>query len=247
GLWRELDEVSIMQRFVRQGDVAFDIGANIGLHSILLSHLVGHEGKLHSFEPNPELVPALARTLRDLGNAKLHTVALSDKDDESTLFVPPDDSMASLTDWTRGTALREDGEPRTVTCQQRQMDDLIKEGTLPRPDFIKCDVEGAELLVFKGGQRTLESTDAPIILFEVNKDASEGFGYGVAGAKDFLAGLKAPRYEFFKVQKGGELEHLQEVTHFMNLLAVPQAKIQRWPELVALVEAGGAAVASENS
>jgi FkbM family methyltransferase len=248
GLWRELDEVGVMRRFVREGDVAFDIGANIGLHSILLSHLVGAQGKLHSFEPNPELVPALRRTLSNLNNATLHTVALSDKDDESTLFVPPDDSMASLKDWTAGTALREDGEPHTVSCQQRRMDDLVSGGVLPQPDFIKCDVEGAELLVFKGGQQTLEREDAPTILFEVNKDASEGFGYGVAGAKDFLAGLKSPRYEFFKVQKGGELERLREITHFMNLLAVPRARIQRWPELVALVEQGGAAVAaSENS
>lgn len=244
GLWRELDEVSVMRRFVRQGDMAFDIGANIGLHSILLSHLVGETGRLHCFEPNPELVPALTRTLRDLGNATLHSVALSDKDDDSTLFVPPDDSMASLKDWTVGTAFREDGEPHTVSCRQRRMDDLVGEGVLPQPDFIKCDVEGAELLVFKGGQSTLDREDAPTILFEVNKNASEGFGYGAAGAKDFLAGLKSPRYEFFKVQKGGELERLQEITHFMNLLAVPRARIQRWPELAALVEQGGAAVAS---
>jgi FkbM family methyltransferase len=247
GLWRELDEVSVMQRFVRRGDVVFDIGANIGLHSILLSQLIGQEGRLHAFEPNPELVPALTRTLRDLGNATLHTVALSDKDDDSTLFVPPDDSMASLTDWTVGTAFREDGEPHTVPCQQRRMDDLVKDGVLPQPDFIKCDVEGAELLVFKGGHQTLERADAPTILFEANKNASGGFGYGVSGAKDFLAGLKSPRYEFFKVQKGGELERLQEITSFMNLLAVPQTRIQRWPELAALVERGGAvSVASEN-
>src|SRR5687767_350318 len=57
GLWRELDEVSVMRRFVREGDVVFDIGANIGLHSILLSHLIGPRGRLHTFEPNIELLP----------------------------------------------------------------------------------------------------------------------------------------------------------------------------------------------
>lgn len=236
-----------MQRFVRSGDVAFDIGANIGLHSILLSSLVGPQGKLHAFEPNTELVPALNCTLRELGNATLHTIALSDKDDESTLFVPPDDSMASLKDWTPANALGAEGERRHVICQQRRMDELVNDGTLPQPDFIKCDVEGAELLVFQGGQSTLERTDAPIILFEMNKAASGGFGYGISGAKDFLAGLKSPRYEFFKVQQGGELKRLQEIASFMNVLAVPQSKISRWPELVTLVESGSAAVASENS
>jgi FkbM family methyltransferase len=244
GLWRELDEVGVMQRFVQSGDVAFDIGANIGLHSILLSNLIGAQGRLHAFEPNSELVPALRRTLSGLGNATLHTIALSDKNDESNLFVPPDDSMASLKDWTADTNLREDVEPRVVTCQQRRMDELVEDGTLPQPDFIKCDVEGAELLVFQGGLKTLERTDAPIILFEVNKDASAGFGYGVSGAKDFLAGLKSPRYQFFRVQAGGELTRLREATSFMNVLAVPLAKIERWPELRALVEDGDTAAAA---
>jgi FkbM family methyltransferase len=247
GLWRELDEVSVMQRFVRRGETVFDIGANIGLHSILLSHLVGAEGRLHAFEPNAELVPALERTLSGLGNATLHTIALSDKDDESTLFVPPDDSMASLKDWTADNALGGEGEPRLVRCQQRRMDDLVGDGVLPQPDFIKCDVEGAELLVFQGGEKTLERAEAPLILFEVNKFASRGFGYDVSGAKDFLASLKSPRYEFFKVGAGGELTRLEEANSFMNVLAVPESKIERWPELKELLTAGQTAAPSENS
>jgi FkbM family methyltransferase len=231
GFWRELDEVSVITRFVRNGDVAFDIGVNIGLHSILLSRLIGPQGRLHGFEPNTELVAALSRTFFDLDNATLHTIALSDKDEESTLFVPIDDSMASLHDWTAGTAYRQDGEPRVVACRQRRMDDLIRDGILPPPDFIKCDVEGAELLVFQGGQTTLERVEAPVILFEINKDASDGFGYGASGAKDFLAGLTAPRYHFFEVQKGGTLRRFGELTNFMNVLAVPQVKLERWPEL----------------
>lgn len=236
GLWRELDEVNVMQRFVQKGDVAFDIGANIGLHSLLLSNLIGPHGRLYAFEPNPELIHALKRTISELGNATLHTVALSDNDDESALFVPPDDSMASLTDWTAASVFMEDGESHTVTCQQRRIDDLVKDGKIPQPDFIKCDVEGAELLVFQGGRRTLDRPDAPIVLFEVNKDASLGFGYGVSGAKDFLAGLDLPQYEFFKVESGGKLNRLQEANSFMNVLAVPRAKIQCWPELVELEE-----------
>jgi FkbM family methyltransferase len=236
GLWRELDEVNVMQSFVRNGDVAFDIGANIGLHSMLLSNLVGPQGSLHAFEPNSELVHALSRTISELGNASLHVVALSDKDDESELFIPSDDSMASLTNWTAATAFVDDGPSRTVTCQQRRLDDLINEGKLPQPDFIKCDVEGAELLVFQGGRGTLDRPDAPIVLFEVNKDASLGFGQGVSEAKDFLAGLELPQYEFFRVQSGGKLTRLQEANSFMNVLAVPRSKIQRWPELVELGE-----------
>lgn len=246
GLWRELDEVNVMQRFVQNGDVAFDIGANIGLHSMLLSNLIGPQGKLHAFEPNSELVHALSRTIAELGNASLHTIALSDKDDESELFIPPDDSMASLTNWTAATAFVADGASHTITCQQRRLDDLISEGKLPQPDFIKCDVEGAELLVFQGGRRTLDRPDAPIVLFEVNKDASLGFGQRVSESKDFLAGLELPRYQFFRVQPGGKLTRLQEANSFMNVLAVPSSKIQRWPELAALGEISAGVYAGDD-
>jgi FkbM family methyltransferase len=245
GLWRELDEISVMRRFVREGDVVFDIGANIGLHSILLSHLIGPRGRLHTFEPNIELLPTLSPTIAHLRNATLHTVALSDTDQESRLFVPVDDSMASLKDWTLGTDYRKDGEPRVVTCQQQRMDVLVSRGILPKPDFIKCDVEGAELLVFKGGRGTLDRTDAPIILFEINKEASDGFGHAASAAKDFLASLESPRYQFVTIQKGGELGRLQNIEPFMNLLAVPQANIQRWPELVTLLAGGAAATAPD--
>lgn len=226
GLWRELDEVSIMRRFVREGFVAYDIGANIGLHSILLSHLIGTQGQLHVFEPNAELLPALKHTIEQLGNATLHPVALSNKDAKSTLFVPPDNSVASLADWTVSSPVYStDGAAHAVACEERQMDNLIEEEKLPLPDFIKCDVEGAEILVFEGGRKTLNRVDAPLILFEANECASNAFNVDVAAAKDFLASLDAPRYSFFEVQRGGELTPLREVTgSFLNILAVPQSK-----------------------
>jgi FkbM family methyltransferase len=236
GLWRELDETAIMQRFVCEGDVAFDIGANIGLHSILLSRLVGPQGKLCVFEPNVELLPALRHTVGQLCNATLYAFALSNKDGSSTLFVPSDHSTASLADWTVSSPVfSEDGPSHAVTCDERRTDNLIAEQTLPQPDFIKCDVEGAELLVFEGARKTLNRMDAPIILFEVNECASRAFNIDASAAKDFLAGLEAPRYCFFQIHAGGKLERLQVVNSgFLNVLAIPMSKVAQWPELAQL-------------
>jgi FkbM family methyltransferase len=236
GPWRELDEISIMQRFVRKGDVAFDIGANIGLHSILLSSLVGSQGRLCVFEPNAELLPALRHTVGQLANATLYPLALSNKDRSSTLFVPSDHSTASLADWTVSSPVfRDDGPSHLVTCNERQTDNLIEDQTLPVPDFIKCDVEGAELLVFQGARKTLDRVEAPIILFEANECASRAFNLGVSAAKDFLAGLDVPRYHFFEIKKEGKLERLQGInSSFLNMLAIPASKIFNWPELASL-------------
>lgn len=233
GLWRELDEVKIMSRFVRAGDVAFDIGANVGLHSILMSRLVGPQGKLFAFEPNAELLPALGYTIAQLGNAKLHPIALSNKDAESPLFVPPDDSVASLADWTVASPVySQDGPSHVVTCSERRMDDLIETGTIPQPDFIKCDVEGGELQVFQGARKALDRVDAPIILFEANECASRAFDLEVSAAKDFLAALENPSYRFFEIRAGANLADIQELgSNFINVLAVPKSKLSCWPEI----------------
>jgi FkbM family methyltransferase len=236
GPWRELDEISIMQRFVRKGDVAFDIGANIGLHSILLSRLVGPLGKLCVFEPNAELLPALRHTVGQLGNATLYAFALSNKDGRSALFVPSDHSTASLADWTVSSPVfSDDGPSNEVTCDERRTDNLIEEHALPPPDFIKCDVEGAELLVFEGARQTLNRVDGPIILFEANECASRAFNLDVSAAKDFLAGLDAPRYCFFEIKKEGKLKPLRAIdSSFLNMLAIPASKVSNWPELADL-------------
>ena len=74
-----------MRRFVRAGDVVFDIGANLGLHTVLLA---GLRGRAFAFEPNPELLPTLEMTVQELGNTTLCACALSDEDSDCTLFVP---------------------------------------------------------------------------------------------------------------------------------------------------------------
>jgi FkbM family methyltransferase len=235
-LWRELDEVEIMRRFVRAGDVVFDIGANIGLHSIVLSRFAGSSGRLHAFEPNAELLPALTHTIGQLGNASLHAVALSNKNAESSLFVPPDDSVASLADWTAlSPKFKEDGPAHLVDCRERRLSDLIGSDELPQPDFMKCDVEGAELQVFQGACETLDRVNAPVILFEANECASRAFNLEVSAAKDFLSALVKPRYRFFEITAGGKLADLLEIkSSFLNILAVPRSKLRYWPELAEL-------------
>jgi FkbM family methyltransferase len=176
-----------MRKVVRPDDVVFDIGANIGVHSVALSKMAGPRGRLCVFEPNPELLPQLRLTVEGLGNAKLYPFALSDKSDVSTLFIPENAEMGSLANWT---AERDGaGEIHTINCEVRRIDDLISNGDIPLPDFIKCDIEGAELMAFKGANAALDRIDAPIILFEANIHNTRGFGFGIEDAKNYLDSL----------------------------------------------------------
>ncbi len=230
----ELDEQLIMTRIVRQGDTAFDIGANLGLYTTLLSRLVGPDGKVCAFEPNPRLIPLLEKTVAALDNSKLFPFALSDNSGESTLYVPNDHSMGSLADYTSDPNLKEWRAQIGLTpaealkCELKTLDSLVALGSIPLPDFIKCDVEGAEAVVFKGGRQALDRIDAPFVMFESREECSLGFGLAKSAALDFLSSLPKPGYRFFEVQEGGILSEISgEEYDSPNLLAVPQSKLAR--------------------
>jgi FkbM family methyltransferase len=197
---------------------------------------VGPTGQLICFEPNTELLTALECTIGQLSNATLHAVALSNKNGESPLFVPSDDSLASLADWTISSKFSHDGPSHVVQCAERRLDDLMRNGILSQPDFMKCDVEGAELFVFQGAYDMLNRADAPMILFEANRCACRAFGHEMSAARDCLADMKDAQYSFFQVEQGGGLTPLGKIElEFQNILAVPA---QRISEVICAVETG---------
>ena len=217
-----------MAHIVREGELVFDIGANIGLHTIWLSRLVGASGLVFAFEPNPNLLRCLQQTVAGLSNARLFPFALSDESGKTEFYLPGDHLLGSLADWTRG---RIGGTATRLSCEQRTVDELVHRQILPVPEFIKCDVEGAELKVFRGGRETFNRTAAPIILFESNVYTSAGFGIGNTDARAFLASLLHPQYEFFSITETGELADLTTQHVHANLLAVPRSKMSRIEEL----------------
>lgn len=114
------------------------------------------------------------------------------------------------------------------------MDDLVTSGTIPVPDFIKCDVEGAEFMVFKGARKTLDQIGAPTILYEAGAGPARGFGFQAADAADYLASLPQPGYRFLDIGEAGSLQPLGPAAfgdRMRNVLAVPQSQRARCPEL----------------
>lgn len=92
------------------------------------------------------------------------------------------------------------------------------------PQFIKCDSEGAELLIFRGALKTLDRVNAPVLLFEVNKKAARSFGIETEQYFSELGKLKYPKYEFFEVlpDKIKPLENRK--IEYTNVIAVPRER-----------------------
>ena len=222
----EPDEQHVMRRIVRAGEIAFDIGAHFGEHSVLLADLVGPTGRVFAFEPNPDRLDALRRTVTQRGNGQVLPFAVADAPGTALLHVPEYHLAASLADWTQNRV----GPVRTVQCERIALDALVARGVVPQPDFVKCDVEGAELLVFRGAVRMLDRPDAPIVMFEANLPGARAFGFSIAASMEFLARLQAPGYSFFWVQPQGTLVPVRELrpdVELFNLVAVPASKRER--------------------
>jgi len=220
--WKENEQREV-QKLLKEGDIAFDIGAHFGIYTVLLSHLVGPTGRVIAFEPNPRILPSLERTVKERKNVTLLPIALSSFSGEQVLYVPGDDSMASLADWTAG----KHGEITRFVCETSTLDELARQGKIPEPDFIKCDVEGAELLVLQGGKEVLDRDNGPILLFEANANAMRGFDVTAEVLLGFIRGLRRARYTIYLVE--GDMEEVRgdQLPDHCNLIAILEAKMDR--------------------
>jgi FkbM family methyltransferase len=162
-------EVEVLPKFISQGDIALDLGAHYGQYTRVLSRLVGAQGRIFAFEPALRTFKGLKRSckLLRLNNVTLVHSALSDESGKSTLHTPIKSngsygiSLAHLGMDTKRSFIKE-------LVSVTRLDEFIKTNQISSIAFIKCDVEGAELKVFQGGQKTLEQF-RPKILCEVNR------------------------------------------------------------------------------
>lgn len=148
----------------RQGDVCYDIGANLGFFSILLGRLVGPTGIVHAFEPVPANAAVIERNTRlnEFNNVRVMRVALTRSDGEAELL---------LAQHVGGAVLADAGAPPDpagrLAVATAAVDSLLARGELAPPRLVKIDVEGAEMDVLLGMERTLRE-HAPIIVLELD-------------------------------------------------------------------------------
>ena len=175
----EKAEADMTLRLVREGGTVFDVGANIGWYSLTLNRRFKRL-KVHAFEPIPDTFARLKRHAAMNGDRRvtLHNFGFSDQRGKATFWFRPDFSVNAS-----GADLGTGG--RKVTCRIETLDGFARK---TRVDFIKCDVEGAELFVFKGGLRTL-ARDTPVIFTEMLRKWAAPFGYHPNEIIDLLGAL----------------------------------------------------------
>lgn len=152
---------------LKPGQVFFDIGAHHGWDSMWTLPLVGKEGCVVSFEPSPVNLSILEwhRTRNNFSQWRIVPNAVSDVDAKEEFFLVDkgDSPMNSLTTGGADTPFMSGRDIRKISIQTITLDTFCSKITL-RPNLVKIDVEGAELLVLRGANKLLAESCPTIIL-----------------------------------------------------------------------------------
>lgn len=159
---REVEQ--FVRATLRPADVVWDVGANRGLYTAMLSGLVGSEGTVVAIEPEAANMAHLASSSWPLDNVTLVHAALTDHDGEISLFVNSADDTGRTHSTTQLASRNTPAQ--TVPCFSA--DSLVQRRLAPPPTFVKIDVEGTEEKVLAGMTGILESRALRGVLVEVH-------------------------------------------------------------------------------
>jgi FkbM family methyltransferase len=152
---------------LRPGDVVWEVGANLGLYTVEFCERVGPEGRVIAFEPTPACFESLkSNCSAELGrNCEVHRLALGRKTGSVLMQIAADPLGASHSVLTSEQQV--DGM-ETIEVEMVRGDDLVGERGMPRPDFLKIDVEGSELDVLQGLGELLSDVGCRAVFCEVH-------------------------------------------------------------------------------
>jgi FkbM family methyltransferase len=187
----EPEHRALMRHLSLDGGVCVDVGANIGLHTIPLSRLVGPAGRVFAFEPDPHNFRLLEANLRlnDARNVTVRQCALGDTDGVCRLARNPrnygDSRVTSeLPAWASHEV------PMTT------LDEALPELPAGAIRFVKMDVQGSECRVLRGMRATLARHPGVVMMVEVFPDALRGAGASARALMEALANLGLGGWEF---------------------------------------------------
>ena len=151
----EHEKQGLVTRLVKPGMKIFDIGANAGFYTLAFSRLTGDAGHVWAFEPFAENAANVLHHLQlnTISNVTLVQAAVAGRPGVAGFQIAQSNSMGMLAAHAKGYLVP------TVT-----LDGLMEEGTLPMPDLIKMDVEGAEASVLEGAKTLLRQRTAVLLI-----------------------------------------------------------------------------------
>lgn len=172
-------EVAFLESVLRPGMTVIEGGANRGVTAIAIAKAVGKKGCVHAFEPVPEYFKALQENVsrNRTRNMNIHNLGLSNRNGSIRFYKHGE-----------GSGVTRAKEAETIRVQATTLTDFVAAHNITRLNFINCDCEGSELLVFRQA-RGLLKRQAPEIFCEVHRDYLKALNQSVEDLVKFLRDL----------------------------------------------------------
>jgi len=220
----EWAERQFIRQFLKPGDTFVDVGANIGLFTLIAAKTVGPKGRVIAFEPTPQVYRRLNFNiqLNSLKKVIARQEALSDEDGVFPFNMSDDgfDAWNSFASPIGGQSFRK----AVVNC--RKWDRLADElDLLGKVQLMKIDVEGWETHVLNGAGVSLGRGDAPVLLVEFTDAAAQSAG---SSCKELYLKLRELGYRLFSydpIRHRMRSEPFRHVYPYCNLIATKSIKV----------------------
>lgn len=150
-----------ISKFILPGFNVVEVGAMIGDHTVELSRLVGPDGYIHAFEPNPSSFWCLAHNTRFCTNVQVHNIGLGRHQNHFKYL---------LNNTNPGASYLGDVETNPDASEQLTVYVMPLDSFNFKPDVIIGDIEGFELFMLQGAEKTIVK-HRPVIVLEINRGA----------------------------------------------------------------------------
>jgi FkbM family methyltransferase len=223
--------LAMTECLLRRGDHVLDVGANVGLYSVLATRCVGREGSVVAFEPNESVAVALTKNLHRHARSQIRVVraAVGARRDKVEFLSSPNSLVSG-----RSASPYDGSSTRTAMVELTSIDEL----ELHAVDLMKIDVEGWEPDVLDGATATFARNPDAVFIIELNPACLESAGYTTAVLLDhpllrgmdlYLIDDKAETWADAIVSLGSPPADNIIVSHddprwYGNLVAVPKAR-----------------------
>ena len=199
GNWEPHVEQTIA-RFLRPGDTAIDLGANVGYHTLAMAAAVGLTGQVHAFEANPDLTSLLMATMYvngyrgwdGVGCVNLYEAAVLDRPGTVTLASAPGHYASGHVMADSGPGYSKRVEVPAVTL------DGVLSDRIGKVALIRMDIEGSEPLALRGAQSLIERSPTVKIVTEWVVE----FMRSRTDVEAFVAWLVERRFKFWAIKPG---------------------------------------------
>jgi FkbM family methyltransferase len=173
-----------LREFLKSGMTIYDVGANIGYVTLMLTHHTGASGKVFAFEALPVNVERIQKNiaLNNLSNVTVISGAVLDKTGNVTFYVHDSVGMGKA---AGSAGRREQHYKAEITVPGLSLDEFVYQQGNPAPAVVKMDIEGGEVLALPGMRRILREHH-PLMLLELHGPESEKVAWETLTAAGYI-------------------------------------------------------------